>query len=197
LGLYPPDNLVEEDKRGSISREEISKAIEWITKNLKFAVAIGEIGLDFSRDNYNQELQEWVFRQFLVLSQKNNLPVIIHSRKAEARVLEILEEYDLKKVVLHCFSGKKKLIQAAKEKKYYFSVPTNIVNSEHFRMLVSMVDISRIITETDAPYLSPDKSWPNKPSNILESLKVISEIKGMTIEETSLAIFQNFQRLYL
>lgn len=209
LGIYPPDTLAKDLETDSevlgtnskpedlMSKDKLKDALKWIEKNLGKAVAVGEVGMDFKDANADKELQEWLFRKFIEMAIKYNKPIIIHSRKAEERVLEILGEYDYKKIVLHCFSGKKRLIQLAKERKYYFSVPTNIVNSEHFKMLVSMVDMSRILTETDAPYLSPFKDWPNKPKNIIESLKTIADLKGMTVEETALAVFQNFQKLYL
>lgn len=189
LGIYPDENLNE-----TLIEQEFS----WIKQNIKSAVAIGEVGLDYSYENFDKNLQLKLFKEFITLSKSTNIPLIIHSRKAERDVIEILIENDVKKAVLHCFSGNKKLIKKAQEKGFYFSIPTNIVKSQHFQMIVEMIDISRILTETDAPFLSPyNNDEPNEPKNIIESLKVISKIKKMTIEETANAIFQNFQRLYL
>ena len=190
LGIYPHPNLSE--------IKSIDSDILWIKSKLKDVVAIGEVGLDYSYENFDKEFQKKIFGEFIDISISSNLPLIVHTRKAEEDALNLLISKNAKKVVLHCFSGKKKFIELANKNKFYFSIPTNIVKSQHFQMIVKMVDISRILTETDAPYLSPyDDGKPNQPQNIIESLKVIAEIKGMTLEETSNAIFQNFQKLYL
>jgi TatD DNase family protein len=98
--------------------------------------------------------------------------------------------------VLHCFSGKKKFIRRATELGYVFSVPTNIKKSQHFQMLVEMVPLSQILTETDAPYLSP-VGFPNEPANVRYTIQKIAEIKEMDAVEVANIIYQNFQRLFL
>ena len=193
LGIYPHPNM---SKVKSLDED-----FNWIKSNIKNAVAIGEVGLDYSYENITEkdkESQKALFSKFIDLSIENKLPIIIHSRKAEKDVIDLLIQKNAKKVVLHCFSGNKKLIKLAYEAGFYFSIPTNIVKSQHFQMIVEIADISKILTETDAPFLSPYRdNKPNQPKNILESLTVIAKLKNMTIEETSNAIFQNFQKLYL
>ncbi len=190
LGIYPHDYI--NDLRS------IDEDFAWIKGNLGKAVAIGEVGLDYSYDEYSSESQKHLFERFVKLAVAKKKPIIIHSRKAEKDVVEMLVEKKVKKAVLHCFSGNKRLIKLAYENGMYFSVPTNMVRSEHFQMLVKIVDISRILTETDSPFLSPfTDGKPNQPKNIIESLKIIANIKGMTVEETANTIFHNFQRLYL
>ena len=70
-------------------------------------------------------------------------------------VKEILKEMEMKKVVMHCFGGKLKLAKKIVEKGYYFSIPPSIIRSEHFQHIVKAVNISQLLTETDAPYQSP------------------------------------------
>ncbi len=209
LGIYPPDVLAREMKEfpehypdsnpdDFLQKEPLEKAFSFIEQHMDDAVAIGEVGLDYKDKESNKDLQQWLFSKFITLAKKTHKPIIIHSRKAESDVLEMLASADLKTVVLHCFSGKKKLIEEANKRKYYFSIPTNVTRSELFQNIVRTVDISRLLTETDAPFLSPFKDGkPNVPKNIIESIKTIAKIKGMTEEETANAIFQNFQRLYL
>ena len=134
--------------------------------------------------------------KLIELSKKIKKPIIIHSRKAEQDVIDILENLDAKKVVLHCFSGKLKLIKRAAELGYYFSIPTNITHSQHFQKLAELVDINKILTETDAPYLSPYKNRRNEPSFITEAIKKIAEIKNISINEIANNIFMNYQNLF-
>jgi len=134
--------------------------------------------------------------KIIKLSKKINKPLIIHSRKAESDIIDILENSDAKKVILHCFSGKLKLIKKAAELGYYFSVPTNVVRSSQFQKLVEMVDINQLLTETDSPYLSPYKNRRNEPAFIIETIKKIAEIKNISINETANNIFMNYQKVF-
>jgi TatD DNase family protein len=199
LGFYPMDTLAKDEKKQFVfDKKKFEQDIAWIKKNLKFAAAIGEVGLDYSYEHTDIEMQKYVFQTFIDLSLEKNMPLIIHSRKAEQDVIDMLLASKVKKAVLHCFSGKKKLVEQAIKAGYYFSIPTNITRSQHFQMIVKMADLSKLFTETDAPFLSPFKDdKPNEPRFIAESIKMIAQIKNMTPEEVALAIFQNFQRLYL
>ena len=63
--------------------------------------------------------------------------------------------------------------------------------------VVKIVNINKLLTETDAPFLSPYEGKRNEPAFVIESLKKIAEIKGFTIEETANTIWMNYQRLFL
>ncbi len=204
LGIYPPDALDKENKdMGNISSNanpatiDIDKEIEFIRSNKHKIIGIGEIGLDFSFKEFDMKLQMDVFVKQLNLAKLLNLPVIVHSRKAEADIIGILEKHNMKKVVLHCFCGKKRLIKVAIEKGWYFSIPTNIVRSSQFQELVEMVPLPQLLTETDAPFLSPYPGMRNEPAFVLESVKKIASIKKIEKEEAANIIFSNYQRLFL
>jgi len=153
--------------------------------------------LDFSKEKPNKKLQEKVFIKELELAKKLKLPAIIHTRKAEARVLEILEDYKDQKIILHCFSGNFKLIKKAKGLGFYFSIPTSIVRSEHFQKMISeLLPKEKILTETDSPYLSPFKEKQNQPAYIKESIKIISKIWDLSKEKTEKIIESNFNRIF-
>jgi TatD DNase family protein len=132
----------------------------------------------------------------LRLAKELDKPVIIHSRKAEQDVIDILEKEQMKKVIMHCFCGKKSLVERASKLDYYFSIPTNVVRAENIQNIVKIIPLSRLFAETDAPFLSPYKDKQNEPSFITESYRKIAEIKGLTLEETKKNIFMNWQRLF-
>jgi len=94
LGFHPGYLIDKKEK-------DIEKEIEFISKQK--IDAIGEIGLDFVYEQ--KEKQEKYFRMLLEVAKKKDLPVIIHSRLAERKCVEILEEMEMKKVVMHCFCG--------------------------------------------------------------------------------------------
>jgi TatD DNase family protein len=184
LGLYPEQTLTE---------EEFNLLLELIKKNKP--IAIGEIGLD-KTEKLDFEIQKEVFIKQLDLAKELNVPAIIHTRKAEKEVLEILENYSELKIILHCFSGNFKLVKKANEMGCYFSIPTNIVRSEHFQKMVKELPKEKILTETDSPYLSPFKEKDNEPRFITESIKKISEIWDVSEKEVERQIEENFERVF-
>ncbi len=193
LGIYPPDALATEegDEHAQFNPEA---ELEFIRG--QDPIALGEIGLDL-KNGKDIEMQKDVFRKLIDIAKEKDIPVIVHTRKAEELAIDVLEQSGHKKVVLHCFSGRKHLVRRAAELGFYFSIPTNIVKSEHFQNIAKTVHISKILTETDAPFLSPFPGKMNEPAYIIESVKKIAEVKGMTVEDTSNAIFQNYQDLFM
>lgn len=187
LGMYP-SHAVELNDR------EIDEEIKFIKINKPFA--IGEVGLDNFRVK-NIERQKEVFSKFIKLSNELDIPVIVHSRDAELETLETLEKNNANKVVMHCFSGNKELVERGVKNGYYFTIPTSVVKSKTFRKLAARVPLNRLLTETDAPYLSPIENEPNEPAFIKESIKKIAEIKKISIEEMEKIIYMNFQNLFL
>ncbi|CAM9134136.1 unnamed protein product [Choristocarpus tenellus] len=161
-------------------------------------VAVGECGLDrfyLSDDSFLVE-QERVLRMLLRVSVKHDLPVILHSRKAEARVFEMLIEEGVSKAIFHCYSGKIKLALKIAEAGYMVSIPSVVERADSFRQLAKKVPMDSILTETDSPYMSPDKGVRNEPATIPRGLKAIAAVKNMTPEEAADAVRCNFSRVF-
>jgi len=187
LGLFP-------DKKLKISDFETFQ--NFVRKNKNSIVALGEIGIDLFHTKENFEIQKEVFAKELELAKEMKLPAIIHSRKAEKEVLEILEEFPKVKVLLHCFSGNFKLIEKGINLGCYFSIPANVVRSEHFQKMILKIPKEKILTETDSPYLSPFKDKMNEPAFITESIKTISKIWKIPKEKVEKQIEENFENLF-
>ena len=199
LGIYPPKTLQKEIEAGDYALKpnifDADEEIEFINKNKGEIAAIGECGLDYSQDE-DQKKQKELFEKLISLAEKIKKPIIIHSRKAEADCVDILESSNVKKVLLHCFSGKKKLVRRAAELGFYFSIPTNVVRAQNFQLMVEEVDINQLFCETDSPYLSPFKERMNEPALVLESYKKIAEIKGMELKEVVNNVWMNWQKVF-
>lgn len=185
FGAYPTE----------LNLKNIDEQLEFIKKHKKDIVAVGECGMDF-KEAENFDEQKKCFEQVIELAEKINKPIIIHSRKAEKECLDLLESSKKKKVILHCFSANMKLVQRAYDLGYYFSIPTVITRLIHFQEVVKRVSIDRILTETDAPYLSPFQFKRNEPSFIVETIKKISEIKKLEKEEVEKLIFMNYKQIF-
>jgi TatD DNase family protein len=121
----------------------------------------------------------------------------VHSRAAELRVVEIIEEAGNKDVVMHCFGGRLHLVKRIIKSGWYFSIPTNIVRSEQLQKIAELSPMSKLLTETDAPFLSPFRERKNEPAFVAEAIKAIAKVKGMDPVEVANAVFQNYQRLFL
>ena len=189
LGIHP--NEVK-----NTSDEELENIFSLIKENKENIVALGECGLDYYHDKEESVIrrQKEVFIKFLELAKEINKPVIIHSRKAEKEVIDILEGFKIK-TLLHFFTGNMKLAKRAEDIGCYFSIPVSILRSEHFKTLVDRTALSRLLTETDSPYGNPEVGR-NEPSFVKKTIKEISVIKGLTIADTENIIYQNFQSLF-
>ena len=189
LGIYPIDALKMSDK-------EIDKEIDFIRKNKDKIAGIGEVGIDFKQDSENHERQKEIFRKFVELSIELNKPIIIHSRKAEEECIEILEKMKAEKVIMHCFCGKRKLVERIVKNGWYLTIPTSVKNGEQFQDNARNVPIEQLFCETDSPFLHPDKKDNNQPSNVVVSYEKIAEIKDMKIDEVKNKIYNNFLNLF-
>ncbi len=194
LGFYPPDAW-EKESGEKFDEKGFDEELRFIRQKKGQIAAIGEIGLDY-KEGSDKTLQKKVFISLIQLSKEIDKPIIVHSRKAEEDVLDILEKEHVKKVIMHCFCGKKRLIERASSLGYFFSIPTNVVRAQNIQGIVEKVPISHLFAETDSPFLSPFKEHQNEPSFVVESYKEIARIKGMTIEEVKNNIFMNYQKLF-
>ena len=203
LGIYPIDALGLAPDETGLPRHKgeinLEKEFEFFKKNKDKFVAIGEVGLDYYwiKDEKIHKKMRDNFQKIINFCEKENIPIIIHTRKAEKDCLDMLEKSKLKKVVLHSFQGNKKLIQLASELGFSFSIPCIIDKLMHFQMLVEMVNISQLLTETDAPWLSPVPGERNVPENVKITVEAIAKIKGITAEECANNIFMNYQKMFL
>ncbi len=200
LGLYPLDALNKEIKADGfvrdIERFDVDEEIEFIKKNKNKIVGVGEVGLDFNFRDCEKEEQKKNFLKVIELCERIKKPVVVHSRKAEKEVVEILECSNLKKVVMHFFSGSFKLVKKGMDEGWNFSIPCSILKSLHFQGLVELVPLNQLLTETDSPYAPPLGKEINEPSNVKFIVEKISEIKKMNVKEVENNIFMNYQRLF-
>jgi TatD DNase family protein len=199
LGIYPIETLQREIQKENYPLKpnvfDVEEEIEFIRKNKDSIVAIGECGLDYSQHE-DKKRQKGLFEKLITLAEKTRKPMIVHSRKAELDCVEILESSKLKSIVMHCFSGRKRLVKRICNNGWFASIPTNIVRSTHFQFLAAEMPITQLFCETDSPYLSPFKEKTNEPSFVAEAYKKLAEIKGMELEEVINNIWMNWQRVF-
>ena len=208
LGIYPLDaacNVIEKGKNWVHDFEppekfniedEVNFIDQMATENR--IVAVGECGLDkyYLTDDESMLEQERVLRLLMRVAKKHDIPIILHSRKAEARVLELLIEEKVVKADFHCFCGKAKLGQKIAAAGYYLSIPSVVERGDSFQALVRALPLENILTETDCPYMGPDKGVRNDPSTVVRGVAAIAKVKGISELEAKQAIRANFQKLF-
>jgi TatD DNase family protein len=161
-------------------------------------VAMGEVGIDhwIAKEPEDRERQHAVFLRFVHLARELDLPLSVHSRSAGHHALRLLTEAGAQRVCLHAFDGKAGYAQQAAEAGYYLSVPPSVVRSEQKRKLVAAVPLSRLLLESDAPVLGPDREQRNEPANILLAVAAIAEIKSVAPAEVIKVCLENTVRLF-
>lgn len=173
----------------------------------KRVVAIGEIGLDFYRMNAPAAQQTRVLDWQLDFADYKGLPVIIHSRQAEKEMISVLTAWRSRRAchekpagVIHCFNGTLETAQAYLNLGFYISVGayTGYPSSKAFREVVKQLPLDRLLVETDSPFLPPQRirGERNEPAFMLEAVRVLSEIKGISIEEAAFATTTNASQLF-
>lgn len=203
LGIYPIEavnELLPSTFKFHLDRFDVKEEIAFIARMAaeKKIRAVGECGLDgFHLGEETFAKQERVFGALIDIAITAQLPVIVHSRKREERVLEILAEKGAKKVNMHCYGGKlKSALQAAEQHGWCFSIPANIERSQSFQALAKKLPRECILTETDAPYLGPVVGVRNEPKNVVHTVQHIAQLRGESLEACRQQIWDNYTRLF-
>lgn len=175
-------------------------ALELLAGYVRDAVAIGEIGLDYTSDSPPREMQQAAFRRQLRLAVGAGLPVIIHCRNAFADLLRIMKEEDVARVggLMHAFSGSPETALECIRLGFYISVCGTITYDNAVRpvKVVRELPLDRLVLETDAPDISPQpyRGRPNEPAFIVEVAKMVAAVKGITLEEVAAVTSENAAR---
>ena len=176
--------------------------IKGLAQNKK-VVAIGETGLDLHYDFSTPQQQQDSFLRHLEIAKELNLPVVIHSREAFDKTIEILEAHEsgLKGLVFHCYSGDVRQAKIVLDKGWYISL-TGVVtfkNAETTREVAKYVPLDRLMIETDAPYLSPEpmrKQKVNEPALLIHTARFIAGLRGMELAKFAEAITNTTKQFF-
>ena len=162
------------------------------------AVAVGETGLDNVRQHATPADQRRLFDAHLELANELRLPVVIHSREADTETAAALADFT-GTVVLHCFSSPG-LLPAALERGYYVSFAGNVTypKAGDLRDAAAAVPESRLLVETDSPYLSPQpvRGRPNEPANVLHTVAALAEVRGVDTTTLAAQTHENASRAF-
>ncbi len=188
IGIHPHEaNQINNDNL-RIIRQVLTRTGEYSGLK-KLPVAIGEIGLDYYRNIQTPELQREGFRRLLELAGEFDLPVVIHIREAFEDSRKILEEMNVKKAVLHCFSGSLEQADWAWERGFLTSFTATVTYPKNTVLMdiVRRVPQSLYMLETDCPFLPPQthRGQRNEPAYVKEIALQVAQLRGQSVEQVA------------
>ena len=163
-------------------REEDIDTLRELSKHPK-VVAIGEIGLDFYYDLSPRDDQRYWFKRQLALAEELDMPVIIHSRDASQECFDIISASNVRKGVIHCYSGSAPMAQDYADMGFYIGIGGSLTfkNNKKTVEVVEKLPLEKILIETDSPYLAPVpyRGRRNDSRLLKYVVEKISEIKNV------------------
>jgi TatD DNase family protein len=162
-------------------------------------IGIGETGLDFYYDNSPRDVQEASFRVHIEAARQTGLPIIVHTREADEKTIEILlEEHDKGPFsgLIHCYTAGPEMARVALHIGFFisFSGIVTFNNAGDLRAIAETVPLDRILVETDAPFLAPVpmRGKRNEPSFVVHTAAKVAQLKGQTPEAMARITSDNF-----
>jgi TatD DNase family protein len=192
VGVHPHDT--------ASATEEHWAAYERLARAPR-VVGIGETGLDYYYQHAPRDVQQAAYRRSIGLARAAGLPVVSHVRDAHADAAAILgEEAGGLPGVIHCFTGGVPEARAYLDlgQMLSFSGIVTFKNAGNVREAAAYAPLDRILIETDAPYLAPvpHRGRRNEPAYIVETLKVVAGLRGITPDELDAATTENTRQLF-
>src|SRR5436305_4931059 len=191
VGVHPHDAAKVEEQHYALM-EELSQKPK--------VVGIGETGLDYYYDNSPRDIQRDVFRKHLALAKKIDLPVIVHTRDADADTEEILKQAMPPRGVIHCFTSGEKLADFALSIGFMisFSGIVTFPNAKPLAAIARRVPPDRILVETDCPYLAPvpHRGKRNEPGFVADTARFIAQLRGLSPDEFAAHTSAKFNSLF-
>lgn len=183
IGVSPHDVLT----------SNFAEEFKFIEKNAGKIAAIGEIGLEYHhfKDPEVREKQHVLLERQLLLSEKLDLPVVIHCRDAFDELFHILEDFGDARVMLHCFYAREHAETAVK-RGYLLSIPT--LRGKDIDRIIKFVPVTQLLCETDSPYLWGKER--NEPRNVKSVYEKIAELKNLPFEKVVAQIDGNAKSFF-
>ncbi len=166
-------------------------------------IGVGEAGLDYFHKNSTPENQARGFRAHIEAARASGLPLIVHTRDADADTLSIMKD-ELKngayEAVIHCYSSSPELGFEAVDLGFYLGIGGILTfkRSDELRETILRIPMDRILLETDSPYLAPEpfRGKRNEPAYVAHVAEKLAEVRELDVAEIERATTENFFRLF-
>ncbi|WP_260922433.1 TatD family hydrolase [Novosphingobium sp. 9] len=166
-------------------------------------IGIGETGLDFYYDKSDRQVQEELFRMHIRVARETGLPVIIHTREAEADTLRILED-ELGKgafpALIHCFTASPEFGRAVLDLGLRISISGIVTfkNAKDLQAFVPTIPEDRLLVETDSPFLAPvpHRGRPCEPAFTAVTAQFVADLRDVSLADLGASTTRNFFTLF-
>ena len=164
--------------------------------------AIGETGLDFYRTPPElRDKQKYSFKQHIKIAKEHKKALVIHDRDSHREVLDTLQEEGAPlNSIFHCFSGDAAMAKECIANNYILSFAGTVTfkNAQQLREALVLVPIEQLLVETDSPFLAPmpNRGALNTPAQIPNTLRVIADLRGESVDYLAQAISENAERIF-
>jgi TatD DNase family protein len=166
-------------------------------------VGIGESGLDFYYDRSDRSRQRASFRAHIAAARESGLPIVVHTREAEADSYAILADEMGKGAyggVIHCFTASRDFADKALALGLYVSISGIVTfkNARDLQETAKSIPLDRLLIETDSPFLAPvpHRGKPCEPAYVADTARFLAELRGESVEALAAATTANFHRLF-
>ena len=193
-GLHPSN-------AGAVSFETQEPRLREALSNRQ-VVALGEIGLDWYRNNGTPAEQRDLFASQIELANELRMPVVVHNRDATDDILNVFVSHPpAVESVMHCFSADAEAARQFLDLGFSLSFGGNVTykRSEEIRGAAAITPGDRILVETDAPFLTPQavRGMPNHPGFVGYTYEFLAELRGQSPDMLATAARANFERIFL
>ena len=166
-------------------------------------IGIGETGLDYHYDKSDREQQRTSFRSHIAAARETGLPLIVHTRDAEADAADILDEEMGRGAytgVIHCFTASADFAVKAMDLGLYISISGIVTfkNARDLQATVRTLPADRLLVETDSPFLAPvpNRGKTCEPAFVGDTARFVATLRGVAIEELAETTSRNFFDLF-
>ncbi len=164
-------------------------------------IAVGECGLDYHWMNGTREQQLQLFRTQVEMAVRYNKPLIVHSRMAHKDTLEVVKSVSTRiAVIIHCFGYNEAAAMEYLDAGCYISFAGNITykKSNDLRSACVVVPDSRLLLETDSPYMNPEpmRGKNSSPLDICRTYQVVSELRSTAVDKISTAVLNQAKNIF-
>lgn len=204
VGIHPEDAQGLPDGTPLDPEQELAALRAWVSdparRKADKIVAIGEIGFDYHWQPMDKDLQRAFFEGQMQIAADTGLPVIIHDREAHGDSFEVILKYPTVKGVFHAYGGSAEMARELTRRGWYigFGGVATFKNAERVRAVVASVDLSKLLLETDCPYMAPVpfRGKINHSGLIPHIAEVIAPLHGLTVDELAEVTNRNAEALF-
>lgn len=164
---------------------EYADRLDDLSEAIESSPMLGEIGLDhyFVKDTSTYPAQRTVLEFFLGAAREQGKTVTLHTKGAEREILELLDQYDLPRVIVHWYSGPLHIFREMMARGMYFTVGIEVLHSEQIKIIAQEIPTKKLLTETDNP--GGPKTFtgqPGMPTLMQDVVQGVAEARGTTAE---------------